>query len=354
MQMARERMAQSKVTHLIEAPGPGLFYLTGIRLQRAERFTGLVLPVSGPPVLICPAEDRALALAGPVPLEEPQFYDVTEEPVRLTAKVLKRGDATLVALDARMWYEEFAPLGSDMPKLKFVASHPFLEEVRQIKTLEELRLIEAAARIAQEAVEQTVREIREGMSEREVAAAVIDRVRARGAEAEGSVLSGPRTAVPRAGTGDRRIAAGDPVIVSFGARVHGYWGLVARTVVLGRATGRMRMIHQTLREGQGFAFDRLGPSAIASIPDQTLRATLGGRGFLKQVLHGSGAGCGLETSEPPYLSPGYLEPLATGNVTTLGQGVYTGDEYGVRLHDTAAVTAEKGRWLTRPSDLFEI
>jgi len=355
IQTAQERMAKGKVSHLIVVPGPGLFYLTGISLQRGERFSGLALPATGSPTLICPVEDRALALGGPVPLEEPLFYDVTEEPVRLTAKLLKRGDATLVGVDARIWYEEFAPLSADMPKMTFVASHPFVEDVRQIKTIDELRLIEAAARIAQEAVEATLRDIREGMSEREVAGAVIDRVHARGAEAEGLVLSGPRSAIPRMPTGDRRIASGDPVIVSFGARVHGYWGRVARTVVLGRATGRMRMIHQTLKEAQGFAFERLAPALVAAVPDQTMRATLGGRGFLKQLLHGSGAGCGLEASEPPYLSPGYLEPLAAGHVMTLGQGVYTPDEYGIRLEDMVTVTAEKGRWLTRPArELFEL
>lgn len=352
MQIARERMAAVKISHLIEVPGPGLFYLTGLPLQRSERFSALVLPAEGPPVLICPVTDRAIALAGPVPLEEPVFYEENDEPVGMTAKLLKRAHAGQVALSGRIWYEEFVPLHSDLPKLTFAASHPFIDEPRQVKTLEELRLIEAAAAIAQEAVEATMREIREGMSEEEIADAVIGRIRARGAQAEGSVVSGPRTAVPRLPTGDRRVAAGDLVILSYAARVHGYWARVARTVSLGRPTGRMRMIHQTLREGQGFAFDRVKPGVPAAAVDQILRATLGGRGFLKQVLHGSGAGCGLEPSEPPFLAPGYLEPLVAGQITTIGQGVYTGDEYGIRQMDMALVTPDGARWLTRPATEF--
>jgi Xaa-Pro dipeptidase len=355
MQIARDRMALVKVTHLIEVPGPGLQYLAGLPLQRSERFTGLVLPASGPPVLICHAADRAIAMAGPVPLEEPIFYDESDEPVRALARMLKRGDASLVALSGRVWYEEFAPLHADLPKLTFAASHPFSEDQRHVKATEELRLIEAAARIVQDAVESTLREIREGMSELELAETVMARIRARGAHPEGTVVSGPRTAVPRALTGDRRIAGGDPVIVSFAARVHGYWGRVARTVLVGRATGRMRLIHQTLREAQGFGFERAKTDVPAGAVDQIMRATFGGRGFLKQVLHNSGAGCGLELSEPPFLSPGYLEKLAPGHVLTLGQGVYTGEEYGIRQQDMLVVTPDGARWLTEPAkELLEL
>jgi Xaa-Pro dipeptidase len=349
LQVARERMALVKVTHLIEVPGPGLACLAGLPLERSERFAGLVVPASGPPVILCHAADRGIVMAGPVPFEEPIFYDESEEPIRMLGKVLKRGDASLVALSGRIWYEEFAPLHADLPKLTFASSHPFSEDQRHVKSTEELRLIEAAARIVQESVEPVLRGIREGMTEMEVAGSVIEAVRARGAHAEGSVVSGPRSAVPRLPTSDRRIAAGDPVIVSFGARVHGYWARVSRTVVVGRATGRMKLIHQTLRDAQGFGIERARPGTPAAAVDQIVRATLGGRGFLKQAPQGSGAGCGLEPVEPPFLSPGYLEPLAAGHVFTLGQGVYTGEEYGIRQHDTLVVTSDGARWLTRPA-----
>ncbi|MGH9870271.1 MAG: M24 family metallopeptidase [Candidatus Polarisedimenticolia bacterium] len=348
MDKARELMAGHKVSHLIAVPGPDMFYLTGLPLRRADRFSALALHATAAPILLCPVMDRGLVQAGPGAVEDVRYFDDSEDPITLMSKHLKKTDASFVALSGQTWYEEFVPLHADLPKITFAAAHPYVGIPRQVKSIEEIQLIRSVARLVQGAVDAALAELREGMRESEVALRVESWLRERGAVAEGTVQSGPRTESPRLPAGDRRIANGDLVVVSYGASVHGYWARVSRTAVLGKATGRMKMIHQALRDAQDFAQERVKPDLPPAAIDQVARAALGKRGFIKLLLHSAGNGCGVEPVEAPYISPGYFTRLAAGNVFTLGQGVYTSGEYGIRLEDMAQVTPDGAKWMTAP------
>jgi Xaa-Pro aminopeptidase len=299
--------------------------------------------------------DRGLVERGPGAVEDVRYVDATGDPLAVAVKHLKKTDASLVALSGQTWYEEFVPLHAELPKLTFSAAHPYVGALRQVKTTEELRLLQSASRLVQGAVESTLQEVREGMREDEIARRVSDRLLDRGAWAEGTVQSGPNTLIPRSPAGDRRLAAGDTVVASFGAAVRGYWARVSRTAVMGKATGRMRLIHDTLREAQEHTLERVKPDVLPVTVDQVIRATLGRRGLLKMLLHPAGSGCGVEPVEAPYVHGGYFDRLVPGNVFTVGQGVYTPGEYGIRLDDVMAVTADGARWLTSPpSSLIEV
>src|SRR5206468_3840697 len=119
---------------------------------------------------------------------------------------------------------------------------------------------------------------------------------------------------PHNPTGDRRLAAGDVVLIDFGAEVNGYWSDISRPAVLGTATGRMKLIHATIRQAQDLALERAKPDALCAALDQVARATIGGRGFFKFILHRLGHGIGLDGHEPPWLTIGNFEKLAVGNV----------------------------------------
>ncbi len=355
LQQSVELMRGQKVSHLVCSPGPDLFYLTGLALERGDRFSGLIVPVDGPAVLVCPIEDRGIVESGPRVVEEIVYYEDTEDPLTVAAKQLKKGNASSIALGGRVWYEEFVPLYTDLPKLTFSLGFPFVGALRQKKSIEEIALLETAAGLAREAAESGVAGLKEGMREEEIELSLVTRLRARGSRAIVLVQSGPRTLAPRAHAGDRAIGRGDTVVITCDAEVRGYRARVSRSAVLGGATGRMKLIQQTVLEGQAFVFERVKPTVPAPTLDQTMRATLGKRGFLKQLLHATGAGCGLEYPEPPFLSPGYFGRLEQGNVFTVGQGVYTAGDYGLRQEDVLLVTADGARWLSTPAtSLVEI
>src|SRR3989454_896190 len=65
------------------------------------------------------------------------------------------------------------------------------------------------------------------------------------------VASGPRTALPHARSSRRTVAAGDWLLLDFGAQVDGYCADITRTVVVGaRATERQRTLYALVEEAQ--------------------------------------------------------------------------------------------------------
>src|SRR5437879_12190796 len=65
------------------------------------------------------------------------------------------------------------------------------------------------------------------------------------------VASGPRSALPHARSSGRVVAAGDWLLLDFGAQVDGYCADITRTVVVGaRATERQRSLYALVDEAQ--------------------------------------------------------------------------------------------------------
>ncbi|HKY33761.1 MAG TPA: Xaa-Pro peptidase family protein [Candidatus Polarisedimenticolia bacterium] len=344
----QELLRAAKVEALLEVPGPGMLYLTGLALERSDRLVGVVVPASGPISLYCPLADQALAAEGPLPIEDVRLWEERDDPIALLSKHIRKLDVSRLAIGSRCWYDEFASIHGEMPKVTLVTTSAFVGALRERKSPEEMALVAAAASIAEQAAETALAGAREGMREADLAEAAEDRVRSAGAAAVVAAQSGPNTAVPRRPAGERRLAAGDVVVVIVSAQVRGYWAEVARTGVLGRPTGRMKLIHETLRTAQDLALERARPGAIASSVDQIARAAVGGRGFAKFYLHSLGRGLGLERIELPHLSPGYLGALGSGAPITLAPGVYTPGEYGIRIGDVMELTPDGSRLLTTP------
>src|SRR5690606_2267779 len=103
----------------------------------------------------------------------------------------------------------------------------------QVKDDGEVARIEAAARIADAALEAVLPQLDTGPTEAAFAAALDGEMRARGADDvsfETIVASGPNGSRPHHRPGPRRIERGDLVVIDFGALVDGYHSDMTRTI----------------------------------------------------------------------------------------------------------------------------
>ncbi|MFN3339667.1 MAG: M24 family metallopeptidase, partial [Dietzia sp.] len=105
-----------------------------------------------------------------------------------------------------------------------VETSGLVEEVRRAKDPDEIGMIERACRVVDEAWSHLLSHgsVAEGRSEREVAADLEHAMRRAGSDGvafETIVASGPNGAHPHHVPGDRLLAAGDLVVVDFGATV---------------------------------------------------------------------------------------------------------------------------------------
>ena len=224
-----------------------------------------------------------------------------------------------------------------MPRLRVVPTSGIVERLRVIKGPEEVAAIRAAAELAQEALAEVLPAIRVGDSELEIAARLEAALRRRGSEwhpFQTIVASGPRSALPHARTSTRAVAAGEWLLLDFGAQVDGYCADLTRTVIVGaRADARQRAVYDTVRSAQSRALAGIEAGMTGRDADALARDLIAARGFGDAFGHSLGHGLGLEVHEAPRLSATAPDPLPAHAVVTIEPGIYLPGWGGVRLED---------------------
>lgn len=246
-------------------------------------------------------------------------------------------------------YAAYRSLRTTLPGIHLVPTRGIIEELALAKDGRELTLIRRAIRISERVFGELLNLMRPGMREREVAAEITFRQRMYGAERdsfEPIVASGPRSALPHARAGERKLRAGEPIIVDFGCAVGGYNSDITRTICLGRAPRRVREIHDILLDAHTSALDRVRPGMAAKEVDASARQRIVNAGYGKRFIHSLGHGLGLRVHEPPRIAPTSTETLCEGAVITIEPGIYLPGFGGVRIEDDVLVTGRGARLLT--------
>jgi Xaa-Pro aminopeptidase len=265
------------------------------------------------------------------------------------------GTARLVLeAESVTWAQQQRFAGEWFPEAELVASSGLVEGLRLVKDAGEVARIEAACAIADAALADVRSRLADEPTEAEVALELEWQMRRLGAEGpsfETIVASGPNGAKPHHRAADRRIAAGDLVVIDFGALVDGYHSDMTRTVAVGEPDATQRRMLEVVAASQAAGVAAVGAGVEAQAVDDACRVVIRDAGWEDAFLHGTGHGVGLDIHEPPRISTTPGGTLADGHVVTVEPGVYLADHGGVRIEDTVVVTPDGCRTLTRaPKD----
>ena len=221
--------------------------------------------------------------------------------------------------------------------------------MRAVKQAAELELLQRAAELTDRVTIAIHGELRAGLTEREVATRLNALINETGSGlAFGSLVqAGPNSALPHLPPGERALAAGDLVLLDFGARHRGYNADTTRMAVVGEPDAQQRRVHQAVLDAHDRAIDAIHPGATCGEVDTAARQSLEKAGFGERFIHRTGHGLGLDAHEGPNLDPGSPVRLEAGNVVTVEPGVYIPGWGGVRIEDDVVVEARGARVLTR-------
>jgi Xaa-Pro aminopeptidase len=136
------------------------------------------------------------------------------------------------------------------------------------------------------------------------------------------------------------------VVLDFGAQVDGYCADLTRTVVVGRADERQRVVYNLVRDAQARALAGLRAGVSGRDADALARTVIAERGFGDAFGHSLGHGLGLEVHEAPRLSRVNQDALPEDAVVTVEPGVYLPGWGGVRLEDDVRLTPSGADLLT--------
>jgi len=234
-----------------------------------------------------------------------------------------------------------------------------VERLREVKDEQEQRRIAAAAKLADQALSQTLAQGLIGRTERQVAIDLEGRMRALGAEGASFptiVAAGAHGALPHAQPRDVEIRAGELVTIDWGAILDGYCSDCTRTYAAGRPSEHAREIYELVLAAQMAGLQALSPGRSGRAVDADARSVIEEAGLGERFGHGLGHGVGLEIHEGPRLSKtASEEPLRAGTVVTVEPGVYLPGELGVRIEDLVVLLDDGHRNLSSlPKELTAI
>ncbi len=235
-----------------------------------------------------------------------------------------------------------------------------VEPLRLIKDSHEIAVFRRAGAALAGVAARLAEWVREGRSERQVAADInlgLSRAGFTRPAFDTIVASGPNSAHPHAHPGDRRLSGGDLVVLDFGGVLDGYCVDLTRMAAVGRPGDEAAGIFRAVRKAQQAALDVMCAGVATSAVDGAARQVLDAEGFGAAFVHGTGHGLGLEVHEAPRLSR--LSPpderLRAGMVCTVEPGAYVPGVGGARLEDDVLVTDTGIEVLTAgPRDLLTV
>lgn len=216
--------------------------------------------------------------------------------------------------------------------------------LRAFKDRDELALLQRSIDIADQAFVKVAETIAAGDTEDEIAWRIELAVREQGAESLSFptiVGSGPNAALPHHRAGDRKIQAGESIVIDMGARYKGYCSDLTRTVVVGEPDDQFKKVYDTVLAAQLTAIESVEAGMTGSEADNLARAVIVEAGYGEEFGHSLGHGVGLEVHEAPWVASRVESKLEDGMTFTIEPGIYISGWGGVRIEDV--VVLENGR-----------
>lgn len=228
-----------------------------------------------------------------------------------------------------------------------------VEELRLIKTTEELDVLKQAAKIAEDAFVHIQSYLKPGAKEIDISNELEFYMRKLGADSssfETIVASGYRGALPHGVASDKKIQSGELVTLDFGAYYKGYCSDITRTVAVGELNDELTSIYNIVQEAQKAGVEGLKPGITGKEADALTRDYITEKGYGEYFGHSTGHGVGLEVHEGPGLSFRSEKKLEPGMVVTVEPGIYVPNVGGCRIEDDIVITETGYERLTLAPD----
>ena len=280
---------------------------------------------------------------------EVQGFDLEPAPQDLRTALASgwpAGELRVGFEDQSVSVRRHAQLRETIPeRIELVAAGGLVEVERAVKEPGEVAAIRAAAALLDEIYAWLLERGLVGRTEREVALALEQEMRVRGASGpsfDSIVAAAENGALPHATPRDVLIPEGTLVTLDIGARLDGYCSDCTRTWVTGPLPDDLAAIYETVLRAQETALDAVRPGPEGREVDAIARDIISAAGHGDHFGHGLGHGVGMDIHEAPRLARTAEARLAAGNVVTVEPGIYVPGRGGVRIEDLVVVT-ENGR-----------
>lgn len=224
-------------------------------------------------------------------------------------------------------------------KVNLLETEGLIENQRIVKDEEETEFIQKACEITDKSFEYIIRNIKKGMTEKDIAFEIEKFMIKNGADGlafDLIVASGENSSMPHAVPTDRVIQQGDIIQFDIGCKYNGYCSDFSRVVFVEKIKEEYKEIYDFVLDEQKRIRNSLkdGSNIKLIIKDRETEYRL--KNY--SVLHAFGHGVGLYIHEQPMLRSNQDCILKENSIIAIEPGVYIPGKFGIRIEDTFRVT----------------
>lgn len=223
-------------------------------------------------------------------------------------------------------------------QVNLIETEGLIENQRIVKEKQEIELIKKACEITDKTFEYIIRNIKEGMTEKEVAFEIEKHMILNGADGlafDSIVAFGENTSMPHAVPSDRKIQRGDIIQFDIGAKYKGFCADLSRVVFVEEVKQEYKELYNFILSEQERIRTSLkdGANIKTVIKDRETEYKL--KNY--SILHAFGHGVGLEIHELPTLLSKQDNIIKENVVVAIEPGVYIAGKFGIRIEDTFVI-----------------
>jgi Xaa-Pro aminopeptidase len=297
----RARMEERGLDAVLLSGPENQYYLTGYETTGFHSFPQtLIVPRSGPTLLVTrQLEEGNAAAAYGLGSRGYRDDDNPAEVLGLALYGLGLAEATLGVEKAVPWLTVrlFEALQRALPSAKLVDVSGLVELMRAVKSPAEIAYMRQAAVAVGAGMRAGLAAIREGVNEREIAAAVFPARILAGSHFVRNptyITAGPRSALAHATWLGRTLVRSDVVFLEMGANVRHYDAALIRTGIVGAPSDLLRRAADASLAGLTAALGTVRAGIPASDVYRATREAIAKEGCEQFFLHRAGYGIGIE------------------------------------------------------------
>lgn len=217
-----------------------------------------------------------------------------------------------------------------------------MNEQRIVKSAEEIQAMKAAFRASDEGFKAAISAVKEGASEKEIAAAAAIGIIQAGAKPGfwPMVHAGTNTGNAMQSPSDNVVKKDNIVMIDLGAYANGYYSDNTRTVLFQATTPKLIQVVQTCQEAMKAGFAAAKPGRPISEVEWAVRNVITENGFGEYIVHNVGHGIAYDAEEEMPIGPTSELIMREGMTFTVEPGIYIPNECGCRLEEAIYLTAD--------------
>jgi Xaa-Pro aminopeptidase len=354
-----ERMEAEGVDALFLGPSADLEYLTGVERQ-VPNFgevayahgwvTGAFFRPGVDPVFVLPRMFAAFDLREDPDGEVVVVSETDDGPAIFERVARGLGAAPTLAVGDRVWAETTLELGRILGYDKLRTGSSLVNELRRVKTAEEIAAMERAIATVEQAMSATAPLVVPGVTMSELAEAVEHELRDAGSRCpsftthiftglgEDDLDSGTATA-------RRPLSEGTSVMFDFGGVVDGYCSDFGRTIYCGEPPGDYVETYDVMLAAQEAGRAAASAGTPAREVNAACRKPIEDAGLGEHFRHRMGHGIGMDVHERPFISPEDETPLQPGMTFTDEPSIIIPGRFSLRIEDIVVCDEGGGRRL---------